>query len=197
MSLLGEPPLDLGTASARLEALRRRTRDLTAAAAVLVGVGIAAAALGRGQTAASLLLAATFGVAVAALWRGERVHLLTRLVAQGDAERVDEAASFARELVAPPRRERLARGLERAAAAGRPGAHDYTHVWPDRAHRTCDELLRLAAAFRDRTVTVAPPSAALCRRMLCEAAVSPLYNPKLPEEELARLLRAIDAGLSG
>jgi hypothetical protein len=30
---------------------------------------------------------------------------------------------------------------------------------------------------------------------LREAAVSPLYNPKIPEAELARILRAVAAGL--
>jgi hypothetical protein len=195
MSLLRQPPLELVAASARLEALRRRIRELAVAIVLLSAAGVASAATAHGQVATSLLFAAAVGVAVVALSRGERVHLLTRLVAQGDAERVPEAALFARELVGPARRARLARGLERAAAAGRPGVHDFTHVWPERAYRTRDELLRLASAFRDRTVAVAPASAALCRRMLCEAAVSPLYNASLSEEELARLLRAISAGV--
>ena len=197
MSLLRQPPLELVAASARLETLRRRIRELLVAAVLLTAAGVTSAANDQGQLATSLLFAGAIGVAVAALSRGERVHLLTRLVAQGDAERVPEAAAFARELVGPARRARLARGLDRAAAAGRPGVHEFAHVWPERAHRTRDELERLASAFRDRSVAVAPASAALCRRMLCEAALSPLYNASLSEEDLARLLRAISAGVGG
>ena len=107
MSLLRQPPLELRSASARLETLRRRIREVAAAVVLLSAGGVASAAAGHGQVATSLLFAAAVGVAVA------------------------------------------------------------------------------------------PASAALCRRMLCEAAVSPLYNASLSEEDLARLLRAISAGVGG
>jgi propanediol dehydratase small subunit len=175
-------PVDLGHARARLETLARRARDLLGGSAVFSVAGAVAAAAGRPQLAFSF----AFGAALAGA-----------LVAQGDAPLIVEAEAFARKLASPPMRLRLARGLERAAEAGRPGVHEYTWVRPERVFDIREELLRLAAGFRDLAVPVAPASAALCRRMLCEAAASPLYNPKIPEVELARLLRVIAAGLEG
>jgi hypothetical protein len=190
-------PVDLGHARARLETLARRSRDLLGGSVVFALAGAVAAAIGHPQLAFSLAFGAALGGAFWYLARSERAHLLTRLVAQGDAPLVGEAQDFARKLAAPPMRLRLARGLERAAAAGRPGVHEYTWVRPERAFDIHQELLRLAAGFRDLAVPVTPASAALCRRMLCEAAASPLYNPKIPEAELARLVRVIAAGLDG
>jgi hypothetical protein len=187
-------PVDLGHARARLETLARRARDLLGGSAVFSTVGAAAAAAGHPQLAFSFAFGAALAGAFWYLARSERAHLLTRLVAQGDASLVGEAEVFARKLAAPAMRLRLARGLERAAEAGRPGVHEYTWVRPERAFDIREELLRLAAGFRDLAVAVTPASAALCRRMLCEAAASPLYNPKIPETELARLLRVIGDG---
>lgn len=188
-------PVDLRVAKARLERLRRRSREMLAGAVLLGGAGAVVAARGNSQLAFSVAFGAAVGGAMAYLARAERSHLLTRLVAQGDAALVTEAEAFARKLSGPEMRLRLARGLERAASAGRPGVHEYTWVRPERVFDLREELLRLAARFRDLAVPVAPVSAALCRRMLCEAAVSPLYNPKIPEAELARMLRVIAAGL--
>src|SRR5919197_5121895 len=188
-------PVDLGQARARLETLGRRSRDLVVVSVVLALAGAVCAALEQPQLAFSLAFGTAVGLAFAYLARSERAQLLTRLVAQGDQSLFHEAEAFARKLSAPPMRLRLARGLERAAAAGRPGLHEYTWVRPERVFDVRDELLRLSAAFRDLAVATTPMSAALCRRMLCEAAASPLYNPKIPEAELARLLRVIGAGM--
>jgi hypothetical protein len=190
-------PVDLGHARARLETLARRSRDLLGGSALFSMVGAVAAAVGHPQLAFSFAFGAALAAAFWYLARSERAHLLTRLVAQGDALLVGEAEVFARKLAAPPMRLRLARGLERAAEAGRPGVHEYTWARPERVFDIREELLHLAAGFRDLAVAVTPASAALCRRMLCEAAASPLYNPKIPETELARLLRVIGDGLEG
>lgn len=188
-------PVDLAHARTRLETLARRCRDLLAGSSILAIVGAVLATLGHSQLAFSSGFGAAVGLALRYLARSERSHLLTRLVAQGDASLFHDAEAFARKLSAPPMRLRLARGLERAAAAGRPGVHEYTWVRPDRLFDLREELLRLAAGFRDLAVPVTPASAALCRRMLCEPVISPLYNPKIPETELARLLVAIASSL--
>ena len=190
-------PVDLGHARARLETLARRARDLLGGSAVFSAAGAAATAAGHPQLAFSFAFGAALAGAFWYLARCERAHLLTRLVAQGDALLVGEAEVFARKLAAPPMRLRLARRLERAAEAGRPGVHEYTWARPERVFDIREELLHLAAGFRDLALAVTPASAALCRRMLCEAAASPLYNPKIPETELARLLRVIGDGLEG
>ncbi|HYY32635.1 MAG TPA: hypothetical protein VE693_03510 [Gaiellaceae bacterium] len=188
-------PVDLVHARGRLDALHRRVRETVGAAVVLAVAATVAAAFGHAQLAFSFGFGAALGLAIAYLARVESTDLLTRLVAQGDAGLFTEAEDYARKLAAPTMRLRLARGLERAAAAGRPGLHEYTWVRPERVFDVRDELLRLSAAFRDLAVAITPMSAALCRRMLCEAAASPLYNPKIPEAELARLLRVIGAGI--
>jgi hypothetical protein len=187
--------VDLRVAKARLDILRRRARETVAGAVVLALAGAVFAASGHSQLAFSFAFGAALGFAIAYLAGAERSHLLTRLVAQGDAGLLAEAEAFARKLSAPGMRLRLARGLERAATAGQPGLHEYTWVRPERVFDIRKELLRLAAGFRDLAIPVSPASAALCRRMLCEAAVSPLYNPKIPEAELARLIRVIAAGV--
>jgi hypothetical protein len=187
--------VDLGIARARLDVLKRRARETVAGAVVLALAGAAFAASGHSQLAFSFAFGAAVGLAVSYLARAERSHVLTRVVAQGDGSFVAEAEAFGRKLLAPAKRLRLARGLERAAAAGRPGVHEYTWARAERAYDLADQLHWLAAAFRDLAVPVTPVSAALCRRMLCEAAVSPLYNPRIPAAELARLLRVIGAGL--
>ena len=188
-------PVDLRFAKARLDVLRRRARETVAGAVVLALAGAVFAASGHSPLAFSFAFGAALGFAIAYLAGAERSHLLTRLVAQGDASLLPEAEAFARKLSAPGMRLRLARGLERAATAGQPGLHEYTWVRPERVFDIRKELLRLAAGFRDLAIPVSPASAALCRRMLCEALVSPLYNPKIPEAELARLLRVIAAGV--
>ena len=163
---------------------------------VLALAGAVCAAFEQPQLAFSLAFGPAVGLAFAYLARSERSQLLTRLVAQGDQSLFHEAEAFARKVSAPPMRLRLARGLERAAAAGRPGVHEYTWVRPERVFDLREELLRLAAGFRDLGVAVTPASAALCRGLLCDPVVSPLYNPRIPETELERLLGVIAAGFS-
>ena len=138
-------PVDLGHARARLETLARRARDLLGGSAVFSVAGAVAAAAGHSQLAFSFAFGAALAGAFWYLARSERTHLLTRLVAQGDAALVSEAEDFARELAAPPMRLRLARGLECAAESGRRGVHEYTWVRPERVFDIREELLRLAA----------------------------------------------------
>jgi hypothetical protein len=193
MPLLGDT-VELDSSRERLRLLRRRCRDFVAAAAAVAAGGASVVALGRADLGVPALIAAGVGLGVSGLAATERTQLLTRLVACGLGDGVPEAAGFARALTTPRRRARLARGLELAVEAGRPGQHDLTHVRPDRAHCVREQLADLARAFRDPSRPVTPASAALCRRLLCEPTVSPLFNPGLPEHELARALSAIAAG---
>jgi hypothetical protein len=133
-------PVDLRVAKARLETLRRRDRELLAGAVFLGAASAAVATRGYSQLAFSIAFGAAVGCAMAYLARAERSHLLTGLVAQGDAALVTEAEAFARKLSGPGMRLRLARGLERAASAGRPGAHEYTWVRPERVFDVREEL---------------------------------------------------------
>jgi hypothetical protein len=193
MALLGDT-VELDGSLERLRLLRRRCRDFAGAAALLGGGGITLVALGRADLGAAALIAAAAGLGFSGLATSERANLLTRLVASDLGRGIPEVSAFAHTLTTPRRRRRLARGLELAVGAGRPGLHDFTHIRPDRAHPVRPQIADLAAAFRDPSWRVSPASAALCRRLLCEAAVSPLYNPALPEHELVHALEAIASG---
>ena len=119
----GREAVDLRVAKARLDVLRRRARETVAGAVVLALAGAVFAASGHSQLAFSFAFGAALGFAIAYLAGAERSHLLTRLVAQGDAGLLAEAEAFARKLSAPGMRLRLARGLERigrVASRGRP-----------------------------------------------------------------------------
>ena len=61
--------------------------------------------------------------------------------------------------------------------------------------RHARELEALARDFRSPAVRVHPASIARCRRLLTEAAESPLYNSRLTEEDLDTILRRIRAGI--
>jgi hypothetical protein len=75
-----------------------------------------------------------------------------------------------------------------------PGLHEFAFVHSGRAHAVRSRLERLAERFRDPAEQVSPRSAALCRLLLCEPPVSPLYNPALPPAQLERALDLIAAG---
>ena|SRR2546425_12094722 len=193
MALLGDT-VELDESLERLRLLRRRCRDFVVAALLLTAGGITLVALGRADLGSAALIAASAGLGISGLAASERANVLTRLVASDLGRGIPEVSAFAHALTSPSRRRRLARGLELALRAGRPGLHEFTHMRPDRAHGASFQLAELATAFRDPSRRVSPASAALCRRLLCEAAVSPLYNTALPEQELARALEAIASG---
>jgi hypothetical protein len=195
VSLLDQPPLDLNVARARLAVLRAVSVHRALAGVVASLAGLVVLSLAGGRWGVPLLLGGAAALALAALSWGDRERLLVRLVAQGDAWRLDEVARFAERLLLPRRRARLARGLALAAEAGEPGVHEYGTIRPERAGAVVEELRSLARAVGDMNVPLQPVAAALCRRLLCDAAMSPLYNPRLPEDDMWRLLAIIRRGV--
>jgi hypothetical protein len=69
-------------------------------------------------------------------------------------------------------------------------------VYPPRADAVRDRLIALAERFTNPSVDVSPPAAALCRRLLCDAQHSPLYNPHVPEDDLGRILDVVEREIS-
>jgi len=186
--------LEIRPAVERLPGLTRRRRQVAGAAVLAAGGGAAFLGVGRSALGVSLFVAAAFGVAYAWLLGHERESVLTRVVASGFVDATPEAVRFGWQLVSPARRRRLANGLAVAAAAGRPGLHEFAFVQSERAHAVRSRLERLAERFRDPAEQVSPRSAALCRLLLCEPPISPLYNPALPPAQLERTLDLIAAG---
>ena len=186
--------LEIRPAVERLPGLTRRRRQVVGAAVLTAGGGAAFLGVGRSALGVSLFVAAAFGVAYAWLLEHERESVLTRVVASGFVDATPEVVRFGWQLVSPARRRRLANGLAVAAAAGRPGLHEFAFVRSERAHAVRSRLERLAERFRDPAEHVSPRSAALCRLLLCEPPASPLYNPALPAAQLERTLDLIAAG---
>lgn len=188
-----DAPTDLAAAGRRLEAWRRRQREFLALAAGLAAAVAGAAAVGLGVSWP--LVAGAAAAAGGGLWARSKLRsTLTQLVAQGDAWSLPAVRVHAGRLV--ERRRRIATGLRRVISSCRDRSGDMTLVQVDRVDAHWQRLERLAEAFADPDVTVHPVSAALCVRMLREPVTSPLYNPRLPERELDRLLTAIEAGVA-
>ena len=188
-----DAPIDLAAAGRRLEAWRRRQRECLALAAGLAAAVAGVAAVGLGVSWPLLVGAAA--AAMGCLWAHSNLRsTLTQLVAQGDAWSLPAVRAHAARLV--DRRWRIASGLRRVVNSCRDPSGEMTLVQVDRVDAHWQRLERLAEAFADPQVTVHPVSAALCVRMLREPVTSPLYNPRLPEHELDRLLTAIEAGVA-
>lgn len=194
--LLEAESLDLASAVRQLGELRSRHRQLLAVAALLAAAGASLVALGREGVGVPLGIGAAAAVGLWALCRTDRRRLLVRLVAQGDAFSLAEVQALARKLCSQRERRRLASGLRAAADAGATGSQLSIMVDPARADGASDRLRALAEAFADPLVAVSPPAAALCRRLLCDAMHSPLYNPHVPEPELGRILDVLEHGMA-
>jgi hypothetical protein len=193
VTLLDQPPLALAQADARLAELGAQARAQIGAAVAVGLLGVALLAVAGGAWGVPVLIGAASALGLAGISRSDRRRLLTRLVAQDDAGALDEVRRFARRLLAPRERARLARALVNAARA--PRTSELVVVRPERAEPVAAELLALARAIADPDVPLRPRSAALCLRLLVEAPLSPLYNPHVPATDLDRLLELIRGGV--
>jgi hypothetical protein len=189
------PQLDLDQALARLRELRDRSRHLAALALALGAVGALLLAAVSGSVGVPLLIGAAGALGLLGLCRSDRTRLLVALVAQGDAWALDGVRDAAERLCSPRELRRLARGLRAAAAAGMTGAQISMMVDPARASDVRDRLLALAERLSDPLVKVSAPAVAICRRLLCDAQHSPLYNPHVPERDLGRVLDLLERDL--
>ncbi|HEY1853142.1 MAG TPA: hypothetical protein VGG40_01015 [Solirubrobacterales bacterium] len=194
MTILDQPPLSLAEARRGLAELRQRAHHRLGLGLALAAAGTALLVLGH-SAGIPLSIGAAAAALLAALSRDDRSRLLVRLVAQGDAWSIPEVARAARRLVSARERRRLAEGLARAAATVDPRKAEFSLVDAVRAARAHRRLNGLAVAFGDEAVAVHPFGAALCRRLLCDAALSPLYNPAIPDAELDRVIDRIERAL--
>jgi hypothetical protein len=190
-SLLDQPPLDLGEARARLAEMRRLIRRRVTIGVTLSLLGAILVVLGAERVGIPLLIGAAAAALLVALGQGDRRRMLVRLVAQDDAWSIEEVRQAAERLVSPSERRRLATGLRRAAEAALPRHAEFSLVDPFRATDVRHRLEILATAVADDEVHLRPAGAALCRRLLSEARLSPLYNAGIDESELDRLIDRI------
>jgi hypothetical protein len=196
VSLLDQPPLDLAAARARLAEQRSLGHRRAAVGLILALLGGVLVLLGAERVGIPLLIGACAAALLVALAREDRRRLLIRLVSQDDAWAIAEVCDAADLLVSATGRRRLARGLRHAADAAVPRHAEFSVVDPFRATAVDERLRALASAIEDAAVPLEPSGAALCRRLLGEGRLSPLYNPNIADSELdrviARIERAVD-----
>ncbi len=180
---------DLEDARERLRAARRRVTE-RAALAALAGLGAAAALAVTPALAAALAVGAAVEAVLCAGGVLRRRELIARLALDAHAYVLEEVARYGRNTVAE--RERLAAWLREIVSDGRRPGSLYV---PERVARYACELEALAGALGAPGAAVLPPSAVACRRLLTNAVESPLYNPRLPSDELAAALSRIGAGI--
>jgi hypothetical protein len=175
----------------RIRDLRRQTLEALVLAAVCLGLAGAAFTFAPALTLA-LAAGAAFELLVAAVCFLSRRGTLGRLALDPAAYEIEAVRRYGARLARPREREVLARGIQSMLKdALAPG----TLYLGDRVVYYARELDALARDLLSPAVRVHPVSVARCRALLTEAAESPLYNPRLPAEDLAAVLRGIRAGM--
>ena len=91
--------MDVDAARERLRDLRHRRNDAFGAAGMLVACALIAIVARFTSVAIALASGALAGAAIGIVSRQQRIHLLTRLVAQGDARSLPSVDRHARNLV--------------------------------------------------------------------------------------------------
>ena len=196
MSLLDQPPLDLTEACAQLADLRSLVRRRAAIGLALALLGGALVLRGEETVGIPFLIGAGAAGLLVFFGRDDRRRVLVRLVSQDDGWAIEEVRRTAAWLVSPAERRRLASGLRWAAEAAAPRHAQFSVVDPFRAGEVGGRLRRLATAIEDVGTPLQASGAALCRRLLGEGLLSPLYNPNLAEAELDRVIERIERALS-
>jgi hypothetical protein len=121
----------------------------------------------------------------------DRRGLRERLALEPEAYVIPEVAEFGREVASVRERRRLAEWIrEIVRNPYRPGALCVA----SRIRRFARELDALARDLASPAMRVNPVSAVAVRRLLTYAGESPLYNPRLSDEDLAAALRRIRSG---
>ncbi len=180
--------MDVDAARERLRDLRHRRNDAFGAAGMLVACALIAIVARFTSVAIALASGALAGAAIGIVSRQQRIHLLTRLVAQGDARSLPSVDRHARNLVSLPQRARLANGVDKAT--GKSGV-----ALQSRVELVRPQLRQIAVALRDSERPVEPHAVALTMVMLQEGPDSPLLNDRISATELERVVRAIQAGV--
>jgi len=173
---------------------RLRTRQRRTVEAAVLAVAGSAAALAVSLVSSTLAIALGAGAAVEALVAVaalvSRRELIARLALEPDAYVLPDVDRYGKRLVRE--RQRLAAWLREVIRDARVPGSFYLR---ERVARHADELDSLAHELAAPAAQVQPASAVACLRLLTRAPESPLYNDRLPADDLALALRAIRAGI--
>jgi hypothetical protein len=118
---------------------------------------------------------------------------VARLALEPSAYVLPEVARYGRPLAEPGHRARLAAWISEILADAHLPGNLYL---ADRVRRFAHELETLARDLVQPDTLMQPASAVACKRLLTHPVESPLYNPRLPADELSLALRRIRAGIS-
>ena len=177
------------------EALDRR-RNHARQAGTATGIALSSIAV-LIPVAPRLIVSMAVTMVVCALstaWlRGSYLELLERLATDSDAYSIPAVRAFGERLVRIPERRNLAGMIDELISQI---GHDHTLASSERltAYRT--ELSEIARGLCDVHKTPRPTIVACCRRLLVRAAESPLYNERIPIEELHTVVLHIRLGLA-
>lgn len=185
---------------ARDELQRRRRRAIESGALAIVAGCLAAALWPLTQPLwIALVVGAVVEVGVAALSLGTRRFEIQRLALDPDAYVLPEVTAFGSHLVRPRMRAQLAASIsamtsESSRARTRLSASAGLFL-RDRVRQYTRELDGIARDLASPRVSVQPVSVARCHWLLTRAAESPLYNSRIPAEDLGFALRRIRSGM--
>ena len=186
---------ELETAAAEI-----RSRSRIALERFLVSLVSAALVPAALQLSGALSVATGLGAGVLAglgafALTGRRL-LLERLSLEPDALAIPEVRAFGERLTTPRARARLAAAITSMVGdAFKPASRLRCLFLVDRVAAYARELDAIARDLCSPSVRVDPVSAARCRWLLTNAAENPLYDRRLPAEELGSILQRIRAGM--
>lgn len=174
--------------------LRRRSRRVAECAALTLSAAVAAIfalafsphvaiALGSGALLEALLL-------VDMEYR--RRDLISRLALEDAAYVLPEVARYGLRSTQSQELNRLSAWFSALPAEARLPGNIYVQ---DRVESVARELEAIASDLRAPDVVVDPISAVACRRLLTQAVESPLYNARVPPDELRAALERIRRGI--
>lgn len=182
---------EIDDAAEQLRELRRQTAEGLVLAAVCLGLAGCVVAFVP-TLALAFATGAAFELIVAATCFAMRRGKISRLALEPAAYEIEAVRRYGARLTALRERTALAEGIQSMLKdALSPG----TLYLSDRVVSYARELDALARDLLSPAVRIHPVSVARCRALLTEAAESPLYNPRLPAEDLAVVLRRIRAGI--
>lgn len=121
-----------------------------------------------------------------------RRDLISRLALYRPAYALPEVARYGARSTQDPQLHRLAAWLSELPAEAELPGNIYVK---ERVTLFAPELEAIACELRSQDVVVDPPSAVACRRLLTQAVESPLYNARVPADELRAELERIRSGI--
>jgi hypothetical protein len=130
-------------------------------------------------------------VLIAGIAQIKYADTVERLAIEPEGAEVPDLNAYLKKITDHKRRKAMASWIREALReAGQPGS-----LYLAERVRAHQHQLRILARDLDSEVAIQPRSVATCARLLTAAAESPLYNPRIPTEQLMSILLRIRLGI--